>query len=190
MSPARRFVASLRGGEPASWLSIGAVLVLIGIGVHQWHLSRGRETTDDAFVEGTLSQLAPEISGRVIEITADENQEVAQGQVLVRLDRSDAETRLERASADLAAARNRMASSAAAAASSDAERKAAEVSVWRTGRELERVRGLVEKGASSGRQFDAARAEYDAAQAKVRALELRAEAERAEVGNEDRNAPA
>ena len=184
MSPARRFVASLRGGKPASWLSIGAVLLLVAVGVHQWHLSRGRETTDDAFIEGTLSQLAPEIAGRVVEILVDENQQVAQGQVLVRLDRADSEARLARARADLAAARNRIASSAAAAASSDAERKAAEVGVWRTGRELERVKGLVEKGVSSGRQLDAARAEYDAAVAKVRALELRAEAERAEIGNE------
>ena len=59
MSPARRFIASLRGGHPASWLSIGAVLALIGLGAYQWHLLRGRETTDDAFVEGTLSYLAP-----------------------------------------------------------------------------------------------------------------------------------
>jgi membrane fusion protein, multidrug efflux system len=184
MSPARRFIASLRGGKPASWLSIGAVLLLIGLGVYQWHLSRGRETTEDAFVEGTLSQLAPEISARVVEILVDENQEVAQGQVLVRLDRADSEARVARARADLAAATNRIASSAASAASSDAERKAAEVGVWRAGRELERVQGLVEKGVGSGRQLDAARAEYDAAVAKVRALELRAEAERAEVGNE------
>jgi membrane fusion protein (multidrug efflux system) len=184
MSPARRFVASLRGGKPASWLSIAAVLALLGFGVHQWYVSRGRETTEDAFVEGTLSQLAPEISGRVIELLADENQEVAQGQVLIRLDRADSEARLARARADLSAASNRMASSAAAAASSDAERKAAEVGVWRAGRELERVQGLVAEGVASGRQLDAARAEYEAAVAKVRALELRAEAERAEIGNE------
>jgi membrane fusion protein (multidrug efflux system) len=184
MSPARRFVASLRGGQPASWVSIAAILALVVVGVHQWHVARGREVTDDAFVEGTLSQLAPEISGRVVEILVDENQEVAQGQVLVRIDRADSEARLARARADLAAAGNRIASSAAAAASSDAERKAAEVGLWRAGRELERVEGLVEKGVSSGRQLDAARAEYDAAVATVRALELRAEAERAEVGNE------
>lgn len=184
MSPARRFVASLRGGKPASWVSIAAVLLLIAVGVNQWRVSRGRETTDDAFVEGTLSQLAPQLSGRVVEILVEENQEVAQGQVLVRLDRGDSEARVARANADLAAARNRMASSAAAAASSDAERKAAEVGVWRTGRELERVQGLIDEGVASNRQLDAARAEYDAAQAKVRALLLRAEAERAEIGNE------
>ena len=184
MSPARRFVASLRGGNFASWLSISAVVVLFGAGAYLWFDSRGRETTDDAFVEGTLSHLAPEIAGRVVEIAVDENQVVAQGQVLVRIDRSDAEAHLARASADLAAARNRMVSSAASAASSDAERKAAEVAVWRAGRELERVKSLVDEGAASHQQLDAARAEHDAAHAKVRAFALRADAERAEIGNE------
>src|SRR4029077_12529534 len=83
VSPARRFVASLRGGHPASWLSIAAVVALIGFGVYQWHLLRGRETTDDAFVEGTLSYLAPEIAGRVVAILVDENQEVAAGQAIL-----------------------------------------------------------------------------------------------------------
>ena len=184
MSRAKRFVASLRGGNLASWLSIGAVVLLFGLGAYQWYESRGRETTDDAFVEGTLSQLAPEIAGRVVELTVDENQQIAQGQVIVRLDRADAEARLSRARADLAAATNRMASSAASAASSDAEGKAAEVAVWRAGRELERVKSLMEEGVASHQQLDAARAEHEAALAKVRAFALRADAERAEIGNE------
>ncbi|HKA16138.1 MAG TPA: HlyD family secretion protein [Myxococcota bacterium] len=184
MSPARRFVASLRGGNPASWLSIGAVVALIGFGLYQWHVLSGRETTDDAFVEGTLSYLAPEISGRVVAILVDENQEVAAGQVVLRIDPADTEARVARARADLAAARNKMMSGEAAAASSDAQGKAAEVAVWRTGRELERVESLVERGAASKQQLDAARAEHDAAKASSRAFAMQAQAERAELGNE------
>jgi len=184
VSPAKRFIASLRGGHPASWLSIGAVLVLIALGLYQWHLLRGRETTDDAFVEGTLSYLAPEIAGRVVAILVDENQPVKAGDVVVRLDRADTEARVARATADLAAARNKMVSSEAAAASSDAQGKAAEVGVWRTNRELDRVQSLVEKGAASNRQLDAARAERDAAVASKRAYVMQAQAERAQLGNE------
>jgi membrane fusion protein, multidrug efflux system len=184
VSPARRFIASLRGGHPQSWLSIGAVIALIGFGAYQWHLLRGRETTEDAFVEGTLSYLAPEMAGRVVAILVDENQEVTAGQAILRLDRGDAEAHLARARADLAAAHNKMISSEAAAASSDAQRKAAEVAIWRTNRELERSQSLVERGASSNRQLDAARAERDAAVASARAYAMQAEAERAELGNE------
>jgi len=184
MSPARRYIAALRGGHPGSWLSVAAVVALIAFGFYQWHVLRGRETTDDAFVEGTLSFLAPEIAGRVVAILVDENQQVKAGDVVVRLDRADTEARVERARADLAAARNKMMSSEAAAAASDAQRKAAEVGVWRTNRELERVKSLADQGASSHRQLDAARAERDAAVASARAYEMQAEAERAQIGNE------
>jgi membrane fusion protein (multidrug efflux system) len=184
VSPARRFVDSLRGGHWPSWLSVGAMVALLAFGAYQWHVLRGRETTDDAFVEGTLSYLAPEVSGRVVAILVDENQQVSAGQDILRLDRADAEARLERARADLAAARNKMVSSEAAAASADAQRKAAEVTLWRANRELERVQSLVDRGASSKRQLDNARAERDAAVASARAFAMQAEAERAALGNE------
>jgi membrane fusion protein (multidrug efflux system) len=184
VSPARRYIAALRGGHRVSWLSLGAVVALIAFGIYQWHVLRGRETTDDAFVEGTLSFLAPEIAGRVVAILVDENQQVKAGEVVVRLDRADTEARVERARADLAAARNKMASSEAAAAASDAQRKAAQVAVWRTNRELDRVQGLIDRGVSSHRQLDAARAERDAAVASERAYAMQAQAERAQLGNE------
>jgi membrane fusion protein (multidrug efflux system) len=120
----------------------------------------------------------------VVAILADENQQVSTGQVILRLDRADAEARLARARADLAAARNKMVSSEAAAASADAQRKAAEVTLWRANRELERVKSLVDRGASSKRQLDTARAERDAAVASARAFLMQAEAERAALGNE------
>jgi membrane fusion protein (multidrug efflux system) len=184
MSPAKRYIAALRGGHPASWLSVAAVVALIAFGVYQWHVLSGRETTDDAFVEGTLSYLAPEISGRVVAILVDENQQVKAGEVVVRIDRADTEARVERARADLEAARNKMVSSEAAAASSDAQRKAAEVAVWRANRDLERMQGLSDRGASSKRQLDAARAERDAAVASAHAYAMQAQAERAQLGNE------
>jgi membrane fusion protein (multidrug efflux system) len=77
-----------------------------------------------------------------------------------------------------------MVSSEAAAASADAQRKAAEVTLWRANRELERVQSLVDRGASSTRQLDTARAERDAAVASARAFAMQAEAERAALGNE------
>ena len=57
MSPAKRYLTALRGGHLGSWLSAAAVIALIAFGFYQWHVLRGRETTDDAFVEGTLSYL-------------------------------------------------------------------------------------------------------------------------------------
>jgi membrane fusion protein, multidrug efflux system len=184
VSPARRFWASLRGGHPGSWLSLAALGALLVAGALLWHAHLGRESTDDAFVEGTIGQLGAEIAGRVVEISVSEHQVVAAGEVLVRLDSSDADAKLARARADLAAARNAMVASEAAAASAEAEGKAARVDAWRAGRELERVQNLLKRGAASPQELDAAQAAHEAAQERVRALGLRADAERAALGNE------
>ncbi len=163
----------------------GALVIasMAAIGVTYWLANRGFESTDDAFVDGTLAYLAPEIQGRVREVRVAENQRVAAGDVLVRLDREESEIRVARAEANLAAAQNRMVSAEAAAASADAEGKAATVERWRTGRELERAETLASRGAASDQQLDAARAAHDAALAQVNAMTLRAEAERGVLGN-------
>ncbi len=176
--PRRRAGASL--ARPLAGLVVAA---LVAGGGYLWIVGRGFESTDDAFVEGTLAYLAPEIQGRVEEVLVAENERVEAGTVLVRLDPEESEIRVARAEANLAAARNRMVSAEAAAASAAAEGKAATVEAWRTGRELERAVSLAARGAASDQQLDAARAADDAAQANVRALALRAEAERGVLGN-------
>ncbi|HEX3835915.1 MAG TPA: efflux RND transporter periplasmic adaptor subunit [Steroidobacteraceae bacterium] len=82
----------------------GAVLVLIAIGVLIYHLAIGRYyvATTDAYVNGDLVRLAPQISGTVAEITTDETQAVRRGQLLVRLDSHDTDNSLAQAKANLA----------------------------------------------------------------------------------------
>ena len=186
--------AALRRPELASHLLRGAatsrILVLLAIagavvlGAFYWFSHRGFESTEGAFVEGTLVYLSSEIQGRVLEVLVGENQRVKQGDVLVRLDPEEWEIQVARAEANLAAARNRMISAEASAASADAEGKAATVESWRTGRELARAQTLADRGAKSDQQLDAARAAHDAAEASVKALTLRAEAERGLLGSE------
>ncbi|MCA9502489.1 MAG: HlyD family secretion protein [Spirochaetaceae bacterium] len=162
-------------------LVVIAVLVAAG---HHWLSGRGRETTDDAFVEGTLTYLASEVMGRVVEVRVEEHERVESDRLLVKLDDEALRARVARARADLAAARNQMVSAEAAAAAADADGKAATVESWRTGRELERIRSLAARGAASDQQLDSARADHDAALARVRAAAMRAEAERGVLGNE------
>ena len=173
-----------RGSALGRVLGLMAIALMLAAGGYQWLASRGFETTEDAFVEGTLSYLATEIPGRVLSVEVEENETVRAGQVLIRLDPEEARIRVARARADLAAAHNQMVSAEAAAAAADAEGKAATVERWRTGRELERSQSLSREGAASDQQLDAARAAHDAAMANVRALAMRAEAERGVLGNE------
>ena len=61
-----------------------------------------REDTDDAYVNGNKVVISARVAGTVISVLADDTQLVHAGQVLVRLDPVDAETRLTRAASMLA----------------------------------------------------------------------------------------
>lgn len=68
----------------------------------RWFLhSRGHESTDDAYVAGNLVRVTPRIGGSVMAVLADDTDLVKQGQVLVRLDDTDARLALDKAEADL-----------------------------------------------------------------------------------------
>jgi membrane fusion protein, multidrug efflux system len=61
-----------------------------------------REKTDDAYVNGNRVVISAQVSGTVIAVLADDTQLVNAGQVLVRLDATDAQTGLSRAANALA----------------------------------------------------------------------------------------
>jgi membrane fusion protein (multidrug efflux system) len=65
-------------------------------------LGRFHESTDDAYVAGNQVPVMAEATGTVTAILADEPAQVHQGQVLVRLDDSDARVALQKAEANLA----------------------------------------------------------------------------------------
>lgn len=60
------------------------------------------ESTDDAYVNGNMIMITPQVGGIITSILADNTQVVEAGQPLVTLDRSDNEIAFERAKADLA----------------------------------------------------------------------------------------
>jgi membrane fusion protein (multidrug efflux system) len=60
-----------------------------------------REETDDAYVNGNKVVISAQVSGTVIAVLTDDTQLVKAGQVLVRLDPTDAETSLNRAAGAL-----------------------------------------------------------------------------------------
>ena len=63
------------------------------------------ESTDDAFINGHVTYIAPRIAGRVTEVLVDNNQYVEAGQVLVRIDREPFQIVVDQKRAALAQAR-------------------------------------------------------------------------------------
>ena len=81
-----------------------AVLALGSAGVVHV-LNAGRESTDDAQVEGRVMNVSARVSGQVAHVLVSDNQAVEAGQVLVELDRADFQAKSAAARADVAAAR-------------------------------------------------------------------------------------
>jgi len=78
--------------------------VVAGIAVLVYHLLIGQYyvKTKDAYVQGDLLRLAPQVSGTVTGITRDETQYIARGEPIVRLDPLDSQVALQQAKANLA----------------------------------------------------------------------------------------
>jgi membrane fusion protein, multidrug efflux system len=82
-------------------IALAVVVVAVLVGVYYVLFMKGHVTTDDAYVNGNLVSLTPQISGTVVAINTDETQHVQRGQVLVQLDPRDAQIALAQAKANL-----------------------------------------------------------------------------------------
>jgi membrane fusion protein, multidrug efflux system len=83
-------------------LVLGVVVVAVAIGAYYALFARYHVTTDDAYVNGNLVGLTPQIAGTVVAINTDETQYVRRGQVLIALDPRDEKIALAQAQASLA----------------------------------------------------------------------------------------
>ena len=87
------------------FVALGSVfsVAAIAYGAYWFTVGSRHESTDDAYVAGNRVPVMAEAEGTVTAILADETSEVAQGQVLVRMDDTDAKVALQEAEAKLAA---------------------------------------------------------------------------------------
>ncbi|MEO6983506.1 MAG: biotin/lipoyl-binding protein, partial [Edaphobacter sp.] len=78
-------------------------LLIIGASLFYWH-STFKESTDDAQVDGDLYQVSSRVSGQVVKVYVEDNQQVHVGQLLAEIDPRDYQVALEQAQANLASA--------------------------------------------------------------------------------------
>jgi membrane fusion protein (multidrug efflux system) len=183
-----------------------AVAVLVVIAAVIWLLSRGHESTDDAQIDGHITQIAARVGGTVIKVAVDNNDRVDGGALLIQIDPRDYQVAVDRARAELADAEAQaaaartgvpiaqvetrsgvstasggVAEAEAGVNSADQQIEAAqanlvaaqarqrerEATATKAAKDVERLRGLVQKDEISQQQFDAAVAAADAAKANV-----------------------
>jgi membrane fusion protein (multidrug efflux system) len=140
----------------ASALGALVLLALAGAAYLYWDHARHFEETDDAFVDARQFALAPKVSGYVTDVRVTDNQHVAQGDVIARIDPRDYRIALERAQAQESAARStlenlgaQVTSQRAQVGESRAEVAQAEAALRFAQQEAARSRELVQRGSGT-----------------------------------------
>src|SRR3982750_3159464 len=75
-------------------VSIVVLLAGLAYGLYYWLVLSHYESTDNAYVQGNVVQLTPQVAGTVVGIYADDTDFVKAGQLLVKLDPADAQVAL------------------------------------------------------------------------------------------------
>ena len=173
-----------RATQRRRWLVIiASVVAVVGTAyAAYWAVdARYRQSTDDAYVNGNVIQITPQISGTVVGIDADDTQFVRAGQALVTLDRADAQVALDAAESQLARTvrevRNLFATSAQLQAAVD--QRSADLATAQD--DLARRERLGSSGAISNEELHHARETARAAQAALIAAQQQLAANRARV---------
>jgi len=87
------------------WLTAVAAAAVVAAGAYGTYYTlvlSHYESTDNAYVQGNLVQITPQVGGTVVAIGADDTDFVKAGQALVKLDTVDAQVALDQAEAQLA----------------------------------------------------------------------------------------
>lgn len=108
------------------------------------------KSTDDAFVEGHIITVAPRVSGPVIHLNIEDNQEVKKGDLLLEIDPVDYETKLKQSKAKLEEAK-----AALISAGNEVEKSFSQLDFAKN--DYERYTKMYEKGIASQQDYDASK---------------------------------
>jgi len=161
--------APTRSKRRRALLILAAVVAVAAIAWTAWYLlvARWHEDTDDAYAEGNVVAITPQVAGTVVSIGADDGMKVEAGQVLVQLDPNDAKVAYEQAVANLAGTVRQVRGLYSAVDAGEAELAAQRVAVTRARADVARREGLVASGAVSAEELAHARDQLAAAEAAL-----------------------
>lgn len=162
------------------------------------------ESTDDAFIAGHITSIAPRISGQVISVHVLDNQMVRSNDLLVEIDPADysitvAQKQAASASQDanfrtVVAAyqlmRTKVTTAEATARKSEADAAAAESSAGIAQTNFDRIKSLLSQKTVSQQEYDTAQAANTKAQADLKSAQEQVEEDNSRVAEAQKQADA
>jgi membrane fusion protein (multidrug efflux system) len=146
--------------------------LVVAAGGWAWASSSGTTATDNAYVRGDVTSLAPKVGGYVTAVEVKDNQAVHAGDILFRIDDRDYRARLAQAAANLEAAKARLTNvdaetqlQHALIRQAEAQKRSAEADLDLAAKASDRRHELIQSRTVSQAQVD----ESDAALAKAKA---------------------
>ena len=160
-TPEAQISSPSAAGNPArkkALLTLTSVVVLVGLAwtAYEWLVASHYESTDNAYVQGNVIQITPQIGGTVMAILADDTDYVKAGDPLVKLEPTDTQVALDQARAAQAQTVRQVrtlyannASLSAQVAVREADVAKAQAEIARAADDLNRRQSLIQNGAIS-----------------------------------------
>jgi membrane fusion protein, multidrug efflux system len=145
--------------------------IVFAVSLFVW-LSSGRYvSTDNAYVKGDRAQIAPELSGIIVEVPVKENQHVSRGQLLFKLDDQSYRLSLAKIDAEIETTRADIRGLRAQWRTKREEIKAAQSQLNYAQQEFERQADLAEKKIASQQKLQETRMGLDIARQRISAAQ-------------------
>src|ERR1043166_1735973 len=101
--------SATRPARPNEWrkpagliISMAIIVGAVVLSLWVWNVTERHPRTDDAVVRANVVGIAPRVRGQIIRLNVQDNQAVADGDVLFEIDPADYELSLQKAKAALA----------------------------------------------------------------------------------------
>jgi membrane fusion protein, multidrug efflux system len=159
------------------------VIAAIAYGLYYFLVARFTESTDDAYVNGNVVQITPQVTGTVIALKADDTQTVNVGDPLVLLDPADARVTLEQTEAQLAQTVRQVRGLFADDSQYEAQVAVRQADLSRAQDDLRRRMEVAQTGAVSQEEISHARDTLRSAEAALEAAQQQLNANRALTAN-------
>jgi len=131
----------------------GATVATLLVGYFAYDMTR-YQSTDDAYVETHTVQVAPKVSGQIVEVLVTDNQRIKEGDIVAKIDSIDYQVKLDQAEANYQKALLDQ-------QNAKANFNAVNSEIALAKKDLERYTNLYEAGAVSKQALDQAQIKYD-----------------------------
>ncbi len=154
-------------------IGVGTVVAVIAVvtGVRWWSFYQTHVSTDDAYVRANIAQVTSRVAGTVVDLKVDDNDVVAEGDLIAQLDRAESELRVRESEAEVSRATRLVEDMKGAILTAESRLAVAKAELAQLKLDRSRAEQLAGRGSMPREQLDKARTALQAGEARVEAAD-------------------